>query len=81
MAVIVTLADVLDTEPGELDPLYSSVDPDALDAFVRVRNGTNADSHVAFTHEGHTIRVHSDGVVAISPGHEPPAEQTRYGGR
>jgi hypothetical protein len=74
MAVIATLADVLDTDPAELDPLHSTVDTDALDALVRVRNGANGDIHVAFTHEGHAITVHSYGVVAITPEHEPTAE-------
>jgi hypothetical protein len=61
LAVIATLADVLDTDPVELDPLHSTLDPDALDALVRVRNGTNGDIHVTFTHEGHAITVHSYG--------------------
>jgi len=67
MAVIATLADVMDTDPVALNPLYSTVDPDALDALVRVRDGMDGDTHVRFTHEGHAITVHSYGVVAIAP--------------
>jgi len=74
MAVIATLADVMDADPVELDPLYSTVDPDALDELVRVRAVTPGDIRVTFTHEGHTITVHSYGVATITPGHEPPAE-------
>ncbi|WP_227355877.1 HalOD1 output domain-containing protein [Haladaptatus salinisoli] len=79
IAVIATLADVMDTNPGELDPLYFTVDPDALDALVRVRNGTNGDIHVAFTHEGHAITVHSYGVVVITPEHELTAQKYERG--
>ena len=84
MAVIATLADVMDTDPVELDPLYSTVDPDEVDALVRVRSGTNGDSyngdtHVTFTHEGHTITVHSYGVITITPEHEPTAEKYERG--
>ncbi|MDR5674359.1 HalOD1 output domain-containing protein [Halalkaliarchaeum sp. AArc-GB] len=79
MAVIATLADVMGTDPVELDPLHSTVDPDALDAFVRVRYGTNGDSHVTFTHEGHAITVHSYGVITITSEHEPTAEKYEKG--
>jgi len=79
MAVIATLADVMDTDPVELDPLYSTIDSDALDAFVRVRNRTDGDTHVTFTHEGHTITVHSYGVVTITPERELTAEQYEDG--
>jgi len=75
MAVVATLAEVMDVEPFELDPLHSTVDPDALDALVRVRTGTDGDIHVTFTHEDHTITVYSYGVVTISQEHAPPAEK------
>jgi hypothetical protein len=74
MAVIATLADVMDADPVELDPLHSTVDPDALDEFVRVRTGMDGDIHVTFTHEGHAITVYSYGVVTITPGPKPIAE-------
>ncbi|MFC4542489.1 HalOD1 output domain-containing protein [Halosolutus amylolyticus] len=79
IAVIATLADVLDTDPVELDPLQSTVNPDELDALVRVRNGTNGDTHAAFTHEGHAITVHSYGVITITPEHELTAEKHERG--
>lgn len=73
-AVIATLADVMDVDPVELDPLHSTVDPEMLDALVRVRDGMNGDIHVTFTHEDHMITVYSYGVVTVTPGHEPAAE-------
>ena len=74
IAVIATLADLMDADPVELDPLHSTVDPEALNAFVRVRNGTDEDIHVTFSHEDHMITVYSYGVVTVTPGHEPTAE-------
>ncbi|WP_433630549.1 HalOD1 output domain-containing protein [Halomicrococcus sp. NG-SE-24] len=64
-------------DPVELDSLHATVDPETLDEFVRVRPRTTGDTHVTFTHEDHTITVHSYGVVTITPGHEPTAE--KYG--
>jgi len=81
-AVIATLADVLDADPVELDPLHSTVDPEALDALVQVRNGANGDTHITFTHEGHEIRVHSYGVITIThPKDEAPAGEHERGAR
>jgi hypothetical protein len=80
VAIIATLADVLDTDPVDLSPLYATVDPDALDALVRARNGAHGDIHITFTHEGHEIRVHSYGVITITPlEHEPTAEKDERG--
>ncbi|MFP9062062.1 HalOD1 output domain-containing protein [Natrialbaceae archaeon A-chndr2] len=79
MAVVATLADVMDTDPVELDSLYSTIDPDELDALVRVRYGANGDTHVTFTHEGHAITVHSYGVLTITPEHERAAEKHERG--
>jgi len=81
MAIIATLADVMDTDPVTLSPLHSTVDPDALDALVRVRNETSGDTHVTFTHEGHAITVHSYGVVAITAEHEDTAENHERGAK
>ncbi|MCU4718173.1 HalOD1 output domain-containing protein [Halapricum hydrolyticum] len=78
MAVIAMLAEVMDADPVELDPLHSTVDPDALDALVRVRTGTDGDIHVTFTHEDHAITVFSYGVVTITAGHESSVKN--YGG-
>ena len=81
MAVIATLAEVMAADPVELDPLYSTIDPEALDALVRVRNGTTGDIHVSFTHEDHAITVFSYGVVTISQGHEHADEYESDAGR
>ena len=79
MAVIATLADVMDADPVELDPLHATVDPDALDALVRVRRGTDGDIRVTFTHQSHAITVSSYGAVTISQEHGPTAEEHEGG--
>ncbi|OVE85576.1 HalOD1 output domain-containing protein [Natronolimnobius baerhuensis] len=79
MAVAPTLADLLGTDPVELDPCYSTVDPESLDALVEVPTGTNRDIHVVFTHEAHAIPVHSDGVGTITPEHKPTVKKYEEG--
>ena len=66
-AVIAVLGEVMGTDPTRFSPLNDSVDPDALDAVVRVRDPHDGDIEVTFTHEGHTITVHSYGVIAVAP--------------
>lgn len=78
MAIVATLAEVMDVDPVELEPLHASVDPDALDALVRVRNGMDGDIHVTLTHEGYTITVSSYGVVTIARGLEPAPEDSAW---
>lgn len=73
MAVIATLAEVTGLDPVDLDPLYSTIDPDALDSLVCVRNGSHGDSHVSFRHENHSITVQSYGVVTVTPESGPTA--------
>ncbi len=73
MAIIATLANLLDTDPIAMDPLYSAVDPDALDALFGVRNGTTGEFHVTFTHEGHAITVYSSGMITIRSKRVPTA--------
>ncbi|WP_254544123.1 HalOD1 output domain-containing protein [Halomarina pelagica] len=76
-AVVAALADVLDTDPAQLDPLYATVDTDALTALVRVRDTANGEIRVTFTHGKYAITVSSYGVVVIAPrGHERTSDQT-----
>ena len=75
LAVVATLADVMDADSAELDPLYDAVDPDSLDALCGVRTGRDGAAHVTFTHEAHAITVSSYGVVTITPEDDPTAEE------
>lgn len=59
--VVEALALATGTDPLEIEPLYRSVDPDALDALFR----TGDAGWVRFTHHGHEVTVHADGHVAV----------------
>ncbi|WP_123538674.1 HalOD1 output domain-containing protein [Halosimplex salinum] len=68
--VVDLVADCEDTSPTELSPpLYSAIDPDALDELFRSRSTETSDSpgHVRFSYLGYEVRVRSDGDVEISP--------------
>jgi len=55
--------------PGDdmLEPLYNTVDPDALDALFSSRNGTATRSGtVTFTHAGYEVTVSAAGDVTVS---------------
>lgn len=64
MAVVATLAAVLDTDPTEIDQLYYSIDAEALDELIAGPAAANADVRVEFTYEKHTVAVTDTTVVA-----------------
>ena len=69
MAVIETVAIALDRELTTIEPLYESIDPDALDALLR-SNGSLAtanDVTVSFVVADHQVTVHSRGDVVVRP--------------
>jgi hypothetical protein len=53
-----------------LDPLYSAVDPDALDAMFRTGrdDGSGTVERVSFPYHGHDVTVHGEGHVAVRDG-------------
>lgn len=69
MAVIETVAIAANAEPTTIEPLYDSVDLDALDALVQLngRDSKKSDVTVTFTHGGHEVHVRSEGVVIVCP--------------
>jgi hypothetical protein len=69
MAVIETVAIALDRELTTIEPLYESIDPDALDALLR-SNGSLAtanDVTVSFVVADRQVTVHSRGDVVVRP--------------
>ena len=69
IAVIETVAVTLDRKETALEPLYESVDPDALDAILQ-SNGSSATSSevtVRFTLAGRQVTVHGSGEVVVRP--------------
>ena len=67
-AVIELIAEESGQDPTELDPLYGSVDPEALDRLVS-SNGTNPHDHilaVSFSFDGYAVVIQSGGLVELS---------------
>ena len=71
LSVIEALADELDADPVELDPLYHAVDPEALDQLFQ--DSTVGTARVQFAYGDHTVEVRSDGTVQVDETvHERP---------
>ncbi|WP_440772765.1 HalOD1 output domain-containing protein [Natronorubrum sp. DTA28] len=58
--------DVTDVEPPAYEPLYTVVDPAALDRLFRTPSAICPDARVSFEYEGYDVVVHSDGRVDVS---------------
>lgn len=73
-SIVVAVADVLDADPLELDPLYESVDPDALNDLLdhAADRSSAADVEVTFTMERCNVAVDADRRITVTP----PADQT-----
>ena len=63
LSVVEALADSLDTDPVELEPLYHAIDPEALDQLFQ--ENTPMSARVEFTYGGHTVEVQGDGAILI----------------
>ena len=59
--------DVTELEPPRFDPLYTVVDPEALDSLFAPTHGgeTRGRGTVTFDYEGYAITVYSDGRIDI----------------
>lgn len=63
LSVIDALADALDTDPVELEPLYHAVDPEALDRLFG--EGTPASARLEFAYGDHRVEVRGDGTILV----------------
>lgn len=70
--VVLTIAAYSNRTIDDFPPLFSSVDPDALDAIVDSMD----EGHVSFSHAGHVVTVTSEGTVSI----EPPTDRAEPSG-
>lgn len=67
-AIVRAVGAVTNEEPTAAEPLYGSVDPDALQSFVRsLRNshGTVERGFVEFVFSGCLVRVRADGLLEL----------------
>lgn len=67
--VIETIAVAADREPMAIDPLYETLDPDALDRLIRSSETQSNDegTTVQFVFAGYDVTVQSNGTVAVRP--------------
>lgn len=67
--LLTTVASLADTSPEDLPVLHDVIDTEALDALFQPRpDGTvrPADRTISFTYADYEVRIHSDGIIALS---------------
>ncbi|TMT77987.1 hypothetical protein E2L06_18670 [Haloterrigena sp. H1] len=67
--IIHAVAAVSNTFPTDLEPLYSVIDPDALDSLCAslTQGRHEGDARVTFEFHGYTVALNSYGVVEVDP--------------
>jgi hypothetical protein len=71
--VVTSIADLTDREPNDLEPLWDSVDPEALDSFVDHASGLSTPYQIAFQYEGYTVEIVEDRWLRLVPNEEVSA--------
>lgn len=68
-AVVETVAIAADREPTVLEPLYETIDPDALDMLIRSMETSSIDGNatVTFALDAYELTVQRDGVIVVRP--------------
>lgn len=69
LAIVDALVDLQDTAPTSLDPLYNSIEADALDTLLR--HDTGARVAVEFRYGDYSITVKNDGEIQIRDVEDP----------
>ena len=73
-AVVRTISTVTERNPLEIEPLYSSIDPDALDDLFGANGRSTGAKSVAFEHDDHEIQITDGDTIVVSGATvEPPA--------
>lgn len=67
ITIVETVASVRDTEPTELEPLSSTVDPDALNTLFAPGGGGPEMGLIQFEYENCLVSVTADGDVSVAP--------------
>jgi hypothetical protein len=69
LVVISTVADATDNDPTEIEPLYSVIDPDALDSLFQTSPAgpLRPGGQVSFCLERCDVVVHGDRKVVVKP--------------
>jgi hypothetical protein len=64
-AVVGAVSTAADEDPLNIEPLHSTVDPDALDALFSGKRHGEGDAHARFPVAGHSVTVSSYGSVVV----------------
>ncbi|WP_224450510.1 HalOD1 output domain-containing protein [Haloprofundus salilacus] len=64
-AVVERIAALEETDQAELDPLYETIDPEALDTLVETTERSNSSLQIQFTYNDYEVTVTSDGIVSV----------------
>lgn len=67
LALVATLSTALDAEPTEIDPLYETVDPDAIDELLTEPDPSADPVTVSFHIERYEARLSSTGLIHLHP--------------
>lgn len=71
-AVVRAVAEVAGVDATELPPLYTAIEPDALDAiFMPTPEGDPRQGTVIFRYADHRVEVTAEGDIAVEPLAEP----------
>ncbi len=68
--VVKSITDLTDRDPADLEPLWESVDPDALDSFVAHASGSSTPYRLAFRYQGYTVEIVEGRWLRFTPGEE-----------
>lgn len=68
--VIDTIAEAEGVEPVELDPLYTTIDPDVLDSLFHSQQDSSSEpsapsAEIRFEYQGYAVRVTAGGQVSV----------------
>lgn len=72
--VVLAVAEAAGVDPVAIDPIYETVDPEALNTLFRpdADGGSHTGELVQLTIHDHTVTVYSDGTIVIRPPEWPP---------
>lgn len=68
-AIVETVAARSGREPTTMNPIYDTVDTDAIDALIRSaeRGASKEETSISFEFADHDVTVRSDGSVVVRP--------------
>ena len=64
-AVVQTIATLENVDPTEIEPLYDSIDPDALEALIERGSRHQSETAVEFDYSGYRVRVSTTGELHV----------------